>query len=89
MRTNRVLRGDFGWVGLHVCLLHKINPQANEKLFAVGKMAQMPLLTYFFLGWVGLGFGEFVGFILIFICLPTQQDLGNRKDPTIRRQFGL
>ena len=50
MRTNRVLRGDFGWVGLHVCLLHKINPQANEKLFAVGKNGPNATFDLFFLG---------------------------------------
>ena len=28
----------------------------------------MPLLTYFFLGWVGLGLAEFVGFMIIDTC---------------------
>ena len=28
----------------------------------------MPLLTYFFLGWVGLGLGNFVGFMIILIA---------------------
>ena len=35
----------------------------------------MPLLTYYFLGWVGLGVGEFVRFIIISIGFPTQQNL--------------
>ena len=41
----------------------------------------MPLLTSFFLGWVGLGLVEFVGFILIvrLTCFPTQQNLVNHK----------
>ena len=47
----------------------------HEKLFAVGKMAQMPLLTSVFLGSVGPWVGEFVGFIIIVICSPTQQNL--------------
>ena len=29
----------------------------------------MPLLTYFFLGWVGLGVGEFVGFMMLVVFL--------------------
>ena len=34
-------------------------------------------------GQVGLGLaGEFVGFIIIFTCFPTQQNLVNRKHPT-------
>ena len=45
----------------------------------------MPLLTYSF-SWVGLGWpwvGEFVGFITIFICFPTQPNLVKRKHPNI------
>ena len=26
----------------------------------------------FLLGWIGLGFGEFVGFIIVLICFPSQ-----------------
>ena len=42
-------------------------------------MAQMPLLNLIFLG-LGLPWvGEFVGFIIIFICFPTQGNLVYRK----------
>ena len=51
--------GEFGWVGgfLVLCFLYKINPPTHEKMFAEGKSGQVPLLTYLFLGWVGLGLG--------------------------------
>ena len=39
----------------------------------------MPILTIFFSGWGWPWVGEFVGFIILFICLPTQQNLVNRK----------
>ena len=50
------------------------------------KVAQMPLLTYFFPGWIGRRFGGFVGFIIILPCFPTQHHLVNRKHPT-RKSF--
>ena len=31
--------------------------QSTKKYLPWGNVAQMPLLTYFFLGWVGLGLG--------------------------------
>ena len=37
--------------------------------------ASVPLSTYFFLGWVGLGLGEFVGFVTILTCFPTALNL--------------
>ena len=40
-------------------------------------MPQMLLLTYFFLGWVGLG----IGFTMLFIYFLTHQNLANRKHP--------
>ena len=36
-------------------------------------------LIYLGLGWPWVG--EFVGFIIIFVCFPTQQNLVNRKHP--------
>ena len=44
-------------------------------------MSQMPLLTYFFLGLGWPWVGDFVGFIIIFICFPTQENLLYRKHP--------
>ena len=43
----------------------------------------MPLLTYFFLelGWPWVG--EFVGFIIMCIFFPTQQNLVDREHPNI------
>ena len=52
----------------------------HEKLFAVGKSGQNATLIN--LIFVGLGWswvGEFVGFIIIFACFPTQRSLVNRK----------
>ena len=50
---------------------------SQEKIFAVGKSGPNATFNLFFLGsgwpWVG----EFVGFIKIFKCFPTQQDLAN------------
>ena len=47
----------------------------------------MPLFTYFFLGWVGLGVGEFVGFITIFICFPIQHCLVYRKQSIVQHNW--
>ena len=61
--------GEFGWVGLGflvACLLRKINPNPRKKYWLWEKVAQHAL-TFFCLGWVGLGLGRsFVGFIVIF-----------------------
>ena len=43
----------------------------------------MPLLTYFFFGWVGPWVGELVGFIIIFIGVPTQQNVVYGEHPII------
>ena len=42
-------------------------------------MAQMPLLTYFCLGWVGLGLGSWSVSLITFMCFPTQHNLVNRE----------
>ena len=50
----------------------------------------MPLLTCFFLGWVWPWAGEFDGFIIIFICFSTRQNLVYRKHPiycTVRKHL--
>ena len=53
------VRREFGWVGfLVVCFLHKTNPQPTKTDLLWEKVAQIPLLTYHFLGWVGLGLGS-------------------------------
>ena len=60
--TNLVLIdcGDFGWVRfLIVSFLHKTNPNPRKTICCEGKSGPiLPLLTYFFLGWVGLGLGS-------------------------------
>ena len=43
--------------------------------------AQMPLFNLIFLGLGWPWVGEFVGFIIIFTCFPTQQNLVYRKRP--------
>ena len=52
-------------------------------IFLWEKVAQAPLSTYYVI-FLGLGWpwvGEFVGFIIIFRCFPTQRKLVNRKHP--------
>ena len=57
---------------LVVCFLLKINPNPQKNCLLWEKVAQNAAFKPdFFLGWVGLGFGEFVGFVIIFICFPT------------------
>ena len=67
----------FGWVYCSLFpAVHKYQSRPTQFFFAVGNVAQMPLLTYFSLGWVGLWF------TLIFICFPTRRKLVNRKHPS-------
>ena len=60
-----------------VCFLYKINPNPRKIILLWEQAAQMPLLTLIFLGlgwpWV---VGEFVGFIILFLCFPTPTDFG-------------
>ena len=68
------VRGEFGWVGfLVVCLLHKTNVN-HEKIFAMGKSGPHATFNLFFLGLGWPWVGEFVGFIIIFTCFPTQHN---------------
>ena len=69
--------GEVRWVGFLVaCFLYIRSIPTHEKLYSVGRCG--PNTTFksrFFLGWVGLGFGKFFGFIMVFTCFPTQQNL--------------
>ena len=69
-----------GWVRFLVVCFSYIKPiPTHETSFAVGKSGPNATLNLFF---VGLGWpwaGEFVGFITIFTCLPTQQNLVYRE----------
>ena len=52
----------------------------HEKLFAVGKSGPIATLNLVLgLGWPWAG--EFVGFIIMFPCFPTQHNLVCRKHP--------
>ena len=51
----------------------------HAKLFAVGKSGPNASCNLFFLGLGWPWVGEFVGFIIIFICFRTQQNMVNRK----------
>ena len=51
-------------------------------MFAVGKSGRNDTFNLIFLGLGWPWVGEFDGFIKIFICFPTQQNLVNRKHPT-------
>ena len=72
---------QFGWVG---CFLQSVSymksvPAHEKKKCSGKKVAQVPLFNLFF--FVGLSWpwvGEFVGFIVTFLCIPTQQNLVNR-----------
>ena len=76
--------GELGWVGFLVLFPINNQSQPTKNYFAMAKVFQTPLLTYFFLGRVGLGLGSsFDGFILILICFPTQQNLVSRNNPNI------
>ena len=58
-RKNRLVCGEFGWFRfLVVCFLYKTNPNPRKKKLLWEKVAQIPLLTFFFLGWVGPGLGS-------------------------------
>ena len=61
----------------------------HEKIFAVGKSAPTATFNLIFLGLGWPGVEEFVGFIIIFICFPTQHNLVNRKHPNVRLGFGV
>ena len=50
----------------------KSTPTHEQNILLWEEVVRMPLITIFFLGWVGLGFGEFVGFIIMFTCFPTE-----------------
>ena len=65
------VRGEFCWVGFLVFgFLHKIHPTKNYLL----REKSDPNATFnlFFLGFGWPWVGEFVGFIIIFVCFPTQ-----------------
>ena len=57
----------------------------HEILFAEGGGKGGPSATFnLFFSWVGLGWpwvGEFVGFVVMFICFPTHHNLVNRIHP--------
>ena len=71
---NRLFAVNFGWVGfLVVCFVSYIkSTPTHEKVFAVGKSGPNAAFNLFFCRfWVDLGLGEFVGFVIIFVCFPT------------------
>ena len=80
--TIGCLPGNLVGLGLLQSVSYIKSIPTHEKIFCCGKkVAQMSLLIYFFLDWVGLGLGSFVGFMIIFVCLPTQQKLEKSQTP--------
>ena len=74
--------GELGWVGFRVgCFRYKTNPNPHEKIFAVGKSGPIATFNLFFLGLGWPWVGEFVGFIIILTCFPTQQNLVKSQAP--------
>ena len=67
---------EFGWVGFFVVCCIKSIP-THENIFAVGKKWPNVTFSLFFLGLGWPWVGEFVGFIIILTCFPTQQNLAN------------
>ena len=55
----------------------------HENLFAVGKSGPTATFNLIFLGLRWPWVGEFVGFFIIYIGFPTQQNLVNRKHPPV------
>ena len=50
----------------------------------MGKSGPNAIFNLFFLGWLSWPWvGEFVGYIIIFTCFPTQQNVVHRKQPNI------
>ena len=71
----------FGWVS---CSLFPISNQSQptKNYLLWEKMAQTPLFTYFFLGWVGLGLGSSsVSYYYLYVFQPNMI-LVHRKHPT-------
>ena len=62
---------------------------SHEKVFAVGKSGPNATFNLIFpgLGWPWVG--EFDGFIIIFTCFPTIQNLVYRKQPYLHSILGL
>ena len=68
--------GQFGWVRFFVvCFLYKTNPNPRKTICRGEKVARMPLLNLIFLGLGWPWVGEFEGFIIMFLCFPTEQNL--------------
>ena len=73
-----------GWVSSSLFPI-ETNPNPPKKVFALGRIDPNATLDLVFLGLGWPWVGEFVGFITIFTCFPTQQNLVNRKHHTLIR----
>ena len=58
---------------LVVCFLYKTNPKPTKKKLRCEKVGQNATFNLIFLGLGWPWAGEFVGFIIIFICFPNQE----------------
>ena len=86
---TRVFAEYFGWVGFLQSVSYIKPILTHEKLFAVGKSRPNTTFNLFFLGLGWPWIGEFDGFIIIFVCFPTQQNLVNRKHPIATEELLL
>ena len=75
------------WLGWVCCSLFSYidSIPTHKKLFAVGKSGPIATFNLFFLGLGWPCVGEFDGFIIIFACFPTQQNLVYRQHTTTHR----
>ena len=78
--TTRLFADNFAGLGFLQSVSYIKSIPTHDKIFAVGKSG--PTAT-FNLNFLGLGWPcrEFVGFMIVFIWFPTQQNLINRKHP--------
>ena len=72
-----------GWVSCSLFLSHIKSIPTHEKIVAVGKSGPNATSNLIFLGLGWPWVGEFVGFMIIFTCFPTQQNLVYRIHPSI------
>ena len=67
-----------------LCSVSDVKPiLTHEKLSSLGKSGPNGTFNLIFLGLGWPWVGEFVGFILISICFPTQPNLVHRKHPMV------
>ena len=74
-RKHIVLIGEIGWVGfLVLCFLYKVKYQPTNNYLLWAKSGPNTTFNLIFLGLGWPWVGEFVDFIIILVCFPTQHN---------------